>query len=85
MIQRDAVLQIYKSTTVTLFFSLPVFPYITAAFTIKPPLLDPGPAMIHFHNKLLTPYFTMLSASSHLLLGIKSQNGPLAGLDIKAS
>lgn len=54
-----------RSTTLTALTALPVFPYITAALTRSPPLLDPGPSMTHFQTMLLMPCHTTRNTSSH--------------------
>jgi len=53
----------HKSTTWTLFPSFPVLPCVNAAFTINPPLFEPGPCMSHFHKTLLRPCQTTPTAS----------------------
>lgn len=40
---------LYISTTTARLFTLPVFPYICAALTIRLPWLLAGPPISHFH------------------------------------
>lgn len=62
----------YNSTTIAEFFTRPVLPYMTAAFTISAPLLDPGPSITHFHSIPRRPYQTTPSASIQAMLGSRS-------------
>lgn len=61
------------------FLNLPVFPYMTAALTKRPPLFEPGPgSMIHFHRTQFTPYQITASASRHaarVFLSSKANGG----------